>query len=334
MLLPRREERRMRAAVAHRHAEALRVADGDVGAPLAGGFEQREGEQVGRDRHERTHGVRPLAHRVIVLDLAVRQRILEQRADHAGPELEGRGIGDDGLDAARLGAGANHGDRLRVAPFCDHEERRRARRRLRHRLGQVHGFGGGGGFIEQRGVGDGEGGEIGDHRLEVEQRFEPSLGDLRLIRRVGGVPARVLDHVPLDHLRRERVVVAHPDVRAEQLVLRRETAQRLEHLALGPPRRERQWAAQPDALGHHAVDELFRRCAADRLQHRPRLIGARPDVAGHEAVGGEQGRACGRHVGCLAASSQERMWDRPGAMRQYASCTPRSPVVGRAPSGS
>ena len=39
----------VRAAVAHRHAEALRVADDDVGAELAGRHQQRQREQVGGD---------------------------------------------------------------------------------------------------------------------------------------------------------------------------------------------------------------------------------------------------------------------------------------------
>ena len=48
----RREERRVRPAVAERHAEALRVADDDVGAHLAGRREQRQRQQVGRDRDQ------------------------------------------------------------------------------------------------------------------------------------------------------------------------------------------------------------------------------------------------------------------------------------------
>ena len=48
-----RHERGVRAAVEQRDAEALRRADRDVGAELAGGGEQREREQVGGDRDER-----------------------------------------------------------------------------------------------------------------------------------------------------------------------------------------------------------------------------------------------------------------------------------------
>ena len=40
-----------------------------------------------------------------------------------------------------------------------------------------------------------------DHGLEFEQRLEPPLRDLRLVRRVCGVPARVLEDVPEDDRR-------------------------------------------------------------------------------------------------------------------------------------
>ena len=57
----RGEERGVRAAVAHRHAEPLAVAHGDVGAPLTRRDEQREREQVGRRGDQRAGRVRPLA---------------------------------------------------------------------------------------------------------------------------------------------------------------------------------------------------------------------------------------------------------------------------------
>ena len=52
VLLERREERGVRTAVAERHAEALRVAEDDVGAHLAGRRQQRQAEQIGADGDE------------------------------------------------------------------------------------------------------------------------------------------------------------------------------------------------------------------------------------------------------------------------------------------
>ena len=68
-------------------------------------------------------------------------------------------------------------------------------------------------------------GQVGDDGLEVEQRLEPALGDLRLVRRVGGVPARVLQHVAADHRRGDRAVVAQADHRLGRPVAGREAAQ-------------------------------------------------------------------------------------------------------------
>ena len=63
------------------------------------------------------------------------------------------------------------------------------RRRQRHRLG------GRGRLVEQAGAGDVEAGQVDDDGLEVEQHLQPALADLRLVRRVGGVPGRVLHDV-------------------------------------------------------------------------------------------------------------------------------------------
>jgi hypothetical protein len=92
---------------------------------------------------------------------------------------------------------------------------------LAQALAEGHGFGGGGGFVEQRGVGDRQAGEVADQGLEVQQRFETALGNFRLVRGVGGVPGRVFQQVAQDRRRRVGVVVALADVGLEQLVLGR-----------------------------------------------------------------------------------------------------------------
>ena len=81
--------------------------------------------------------------------------------------------------------------------------------RQRHRLGRR------GRLVEQRGIGDRQAGQVGDHGLEVHQRLQPALRDLRLVGRVGGVPARVLQHVAQDHRRRVGAVVAQADQRLD-----------------------------------------------------------------------------------------------------------------------
>ena len=91
-------------------------------------------------------------------------------------------VADDDLDLQWLGAGLDHGDRLRMAA-CGDEERVLARLAA-HGVGQRHGFGGGGALVEQRGVGNVQAGEVADHRLEVDEGFETALGDFGLVRGV------------------------------------------------------------------------------------------------------------------------------------------------------
>ena len=73
---------RMRAAIAHRHAKALRRTDGDVGAELAGRGEQRQRQQIGGDDRERALVVQRRDRGPKVAHRAGRIRILQQRAEH------------------------------------------------------------------------------------------------------------------------------------------------------------------------------------------------------------------------------------------------------------
>ena len=57
-------------------------------------------------------------------------------------------------------------------------------------MGEVHGFGGGGGLIEQARVGNRQAGEI-DHGLEGGKRLKSTLGNFRLIGGVLGIPAGI-----------------------------------------------------------------------------------------------------------------------------------------------
>ena len=57
---------------------------------------------------------------------------------------------------------------------------------LGHAPAQRHRLGGRGRLVQHAGARGGESGEVGDHRLEVQQRLQPALGDLGL---VGGVLA-------------------------------------------------------------------------------------------------------------------------------------------------
>src|SRR6266566_3282123 len=75
-----RHEAGVRTAEAERHAEALRRADHHVGTPLARWLEQRQGEQVGADRHHGAARLRFGDDPGQVPDRAGPARVLQQQA--------------------------------------------------------------------------------------------------------------------------------------------------------------------------------------------------------------------------------------------------------------
>ena len=129
-----------------------------------------------------------------------------------------RGTGDD-LDPERTRAGAHDVLRLREDVVGDEEAVALA---SSDALTQRHRLGGGGRLVQHRRVGDRHAGQVADHRLEIDERLEPSLRYLGLVRRVRGVPRRILEHVAQDHAGRVRAVVPLADERSHHLVLRRD----------------------------------------------------------------------------------------------------------------
>ena len=288
----------VRAAAAHRHAEALGRSAGDVGAELAGRRDERQREQVGSDDERRA--VRVDARRVgaqVVQRAARRRQLREDSEVVAAVEqrrpLVGR-VGEDDLKAERLGARAQHLDRLRVAVAGDHD---RVALALDAAPGQRHRLGGGGRFVEHRRVRDRHAREVADHRLEVDERLEAALRDFRLVGRVSGVPGRALEHVAQDDARRVRAVVALADEALEHAVLRRDRAQLGERLGLAERRRQPHRRRPRDRRGHHLLDQRPARRGADHRQHVRFGVVVDADVAGDElAAGFELGeRLQGRH---------------------------------------
>ena len=196
VLLLRGEERGVRPAVAHRHPEALGRAERHVRAELARRAEEGQGEQVGRHRQQGAFGVGALGEAGEVADDAVRGRVLHEHAEEAlGREVDALHRAHVDVDPEGRRLRAHDRDRLRVA-VLRHEEAVLAG--LRHRAAQRHRLGGGRGLVEEGRVGEGQAGEVGHHRLVVEQGLETALRDLGLVGRVLGVPARVLQDVAQD----------------------------------------------------------------------------------------------------------------------------------------
>ena len=219
---------RVRPAKSERNAEALGAADGDIRAEFAGWLQQRERENVRRDHEERTGAVCGFGERFVIVNRAVGRGILDERPENRFVEFELRKISHDHFDAERLRARLNDFDRLRVA-IVGHEKSCSTPDRG---VAERHRFGGGGGFIEERRVRDIERGQIGDHRLEIQERFEPALRDFGLIGRVSGIPTGILEDVPLDHRWRDGIGIARADERTRDDIFLRETAQLGERVAL------------------------------------------------------------------------------------------------------
>ena len=305
------EERRVRSAVAQRHPEALRAAHGDVRPELAGGDDERQRQEIARHGDQRPGRVRALDEALPVVETPVGGGVLQDDAEdlaRAGGglagEVEGQGVPDQHLDALGDRARLDDVDRLRVALIGD-QQRPPVAGSL-ERLHHVHRLGRGGGFVEQRRVGDVERGEIAHHGLEVEERLQPSLRDLRLIGRVLRVPGGVLHHVAQDHRRRDAVVVAHAEKAPPHLVLLRDGVRQREKIVLAAGRREVQRAAQADARGDGLVDEILQRLRTDGTQHGVGLRRVGADVSQRKLIGMVERNRHGEVISRLMPPSSDR----------------------------
>ena len=158
-----REERRVRAAIAERHAEPLGGAQRDVGAERSRRLQHGQRQRVAGDAEQRAMRVQLLGQGAEIADRPIGAGILHQRADHRCIDLHAAVIGDAHLDADFAGAGPHHIDGLRMHLHRDQEDAaiRLAAGREVHRLGRR------GRLIEQAGVGHRQPGQLGDQGLEV-----------------------------------------------------------------------------------------------------------------------------------------------------------------------
>ena len=274
---------RMRPAIAHRHAETLRRTDRDVGAEFARRGQQRQRQQIGGDNGERALGVQRRDRRTQVANRAGSARILQQRR-RTRPRASRSVAGSPTIRFHPSGS-ARVRSTASVCGCTSASTKNDLVLAARGAFGQRHRFRRRGCLIEQRGVGDIEPGEIADHGLEVEQRFQPALADLRLIRRIGGVPGRILQDVALDHRRQNRAGIALADQRGEDLVLRGELAHMRERLGFAQSAcRDRAALAAGSSrqrLRHQRRGFWRRRSPASRRRRagRGRCGGARRSVA-------------------------------------------------------
>ncbi len=270
---------RMRTTEADRDAEALRRADDDVRPHLARRLEQHQRQQIGRCAEQRALRMRRLGERLEIAHEAARARVLREHAE-APARGQPRGeVGLDDLDTERLGARLQRRERLREEVEIDREA---VGGGLRDAPRDGHRLGSGRGLVEQRRVRERQPREIADHRLVVEERLEAALRDLRLVRRIGRVPGRILEHLAQHHLRRMGAVIAQPDHRRHHAVAVPELAQLGEDVDLGQRLRQVEIAAEQDRRRHRGAREVVERGVPEQRQHALLILGRGTDVATRE----------------------------------------------------
>ena len=274
---------RMRAAIAHRNAKALRGADGDIRAHGARFLQKRQGQRIGRHDANRLGRLQCLHLGREVAHMTIGAGILEDRAEHRF-RIKLFRLVHNHLDPQRLGAGFHHGDVLRVAVAVDKEPLGLG---LGHALRHGHGLGTGRGLVEQRRIGNLKPGQVADHGLEVQKRFKPALRNLGLVWRIGGVPGRVFKDIALDRRRRNCAVIALANQRDEHLVLVRDLAHVVQQLSLGLGFSEIERGVLTDRLGHGFVDQRVEIGHAQYVEHLRHFGGGRADMTPVREVIGE-----------------------------------------------
>ena len=181
------EEGGMGAAKAHRHAKTLAGAHGDVGAELAHRRQQHLGQGIHRHGDQQAGPMGGGDHGAGIPKAATGSRQLQQQAKGIGHRLlsarqgaigarflsaragqQGRRIHQLHRNSQGFGPGAQHRQGLgehvlinQIAPgFAPVGA-----------AAEGHGLGGGGGLIEQGGIGDRQARELANQGLEIEQGF-------------------------------------------------------------------------------------------------------------------------------------------------------------------
>ena len=171
--------------------------------------------------------MRAFAETFVIANLPIGRRVLYQRADDAVAELECRSISQHHAYPARVGTRLQDRDRLGVAGFVHQKGCALPLTTDAQRHG--HGFRCRGALVQERCVGNLQAREVRHRRLEVEQRLEPPLRYLRLVRSVRGIPTRILQDVAENDRRGNAIRISHSDVGPEDRVAIRHFSQHREN---------------------------------------------------------------------------------------------------------
>ncbi len=95
---------------------------------------------------------------------------------------------------------------------------------------QSHCFSYGSSFVKQRRVCGGQANQVRNHCLEVDQRFQPTLRNFGLIRRICGVPSGVFQNIAPDNRWGQSWVISQTNHRNTGIIAARVLAQNGERL--------------------------------------------------------------------------------------------------------
>ena len=221
----------------------------------------------------------------VIGERAAARRILQQSAEIIAVIKRRPVIANADRNAGRARAGAQNGDGLGVAILGDEII---VAQFFRHAMAHIDGFGGGGRFVQQRRIGAVHAGQIHHHGLKNQQRLEAALADLRLIRRVGGVPAGIFKEVAQDHRRRVGIVITHADHRFGDLVAPGETRQFTQHILLAARAGEAIGKFAADGAGHRLIGQRIEGSEPETVQHIGDIRFAGADMAVNECLPGLQ----------------------------------------------
>ena len=183
VLLFRRHVSGVRSTVRHRDTETLGSTHRHVGTPFSRGGQQHEAHHVGDSSHQRPVSVRTIGKSFIIPYFPVSGRVLHYSTEYIRCKFKSIIVTVNQLYSLRLGTGNQHVLRLREH-LVIHEQFIRPdflHLLTAQTIHHGHSFGSSRSLVQQRTVGNLHPGQLDYHRLEIQQRLETSLRNLRLI---------------------------------------------------------------------------------------------------------------------------------------------------------
>ena len=249
--IPAGHEGRVWSAKSQGHAESLRTPHGHIRPQFTRWRQQSQTQQI--TRHDHQHAATAQAGDACppIRHLPIRRGILEHRCKDA--VIIGKLVAGDNFQSQSVHPRVQHlltlGKKLRshqhLAGMFHLRAGQTQRHGLRHRSA----------FVQETRVGHGQSRQLTDHRLEIHERLHATLGNFRLIRRVGGIPAGVFQHISLDDRRSERAVVTLTQEIPPHLILIHDPPQFGQRLLFRGGCRKLHWFVRADASGDRRIDQ-------------------------------------------------------------------------------